>query len=125
MSDQRVPLSDRAIQTIAENKILASIESGKFDDLPGFGKPAHPAGAPYDPHWWIRHKLRSAPLTEIEIEARAISWTAGATNDDIINHYKRFVDREKLRKNLMLTPDERLRQFERSLKVDGTSGHSE
>ncbi|HVT28328.1 MAG TPA: DUF1992 domain-containing protein [Lacipirellulaceae bacterium] len=55
-------LSDRAIQIIAENKIRAAIEAGEFDNLPGFGKPSAIIDEPYDPHWWIRRKLRREQL---------------------------------------------------------------
>lgn len=55
-------LSDRAIRVIAENKIRAAIEAGDFDNLPGFGKPSSIIDEPYDPHWWIRRKLRQERL---------------------------------------------------------------
>lgn len=55
-------LSDRAIQIIADNKILAAIEAGEFDNLPGFGQPAAICDEPYDPHWWIRRKFKSEEL---------------------------------------------------------------
>jgi hypothetical protein len=50
-------LTDRAIQIIAENKILAAIEAGEFDKLPGLGQRAAIFDEPYDPFWWIRRKL--------------------------------------------------------------------
>jgi hypothetical protein len=55
-------LSDRAIQIIADNKIRAAIEAGEFDNLPGYGKPIESIDEPYDPHWWIRKKLRCEEL---------------------------------------------------------------
>jgi hypothetical protein len=58
-------LSDRAIQIVAENKIRAAIEAGEFDNLPGYGKPAAICDEPYDPHWWIRRKLRREQLEQI------------------------------------------------------------
>jgi hypothetical protein len=61
-------LSDRAIQIIADNKIRAAIEAGEFDNLPGYGKPIDSIDAPYDPHWWIRQKLRRE-----ELRARMLS----------------------------------------------------
>jgi hypothetical protein len=60
-----MPLTDRAIQIIAERKILAAIEAGEFDNLPGFGKSAVIFDEPYDPHWWIRRKLRREQLTSL------------------------------------------------------------
>jgi hypothetical protein len=58
-----VPLgSERALQIVAENKIRAAIEAGKFDDLPGLGKPSPLIDEPYDPLWWVRRKLRQENL---------------------------------------------------------------
>ena len=62
MSSLHLLLSDRAIQIIADNKIRAAIEVGEFDNLPGFGKPIDSIDEPYDPHWWIRSKLRREEL---------------------------------------------------------------
>lgn len=56
-------LTERAIQIIAENKILAAIEAGEFDNLPGFGKPCPLIDEPYDPQWWIRQKLKREELS--------------------------------------------------------------
>ena len=49
--------SQRAIQLIAEAKIVAAIEAGEFENLPGFGKPFEFDDTQYDPHWWIRRKV--------------------------------------------------------------------
>jgi hypothetical protein len=51
-------LTERAIQIIVDNKISAAIEAGEFDNLPGLGKPCELIDAPYDPHWWIRNKMK-------------------------------------------------------------------
>jgi hypothetical protein len=59
MASDRPLFSDRAIQIVAENKILAAIEAGEFANLPGFGKPSAIIDEPYDPFWWIRRKLRA------------------------------------------------------------------
>jgi hypothetical protein len=58
-------LTDRAIHIVAENKIRAAIDAGDFDKLPGLGKPAAICDEPYDPHWWIRRKLKLESLTSI------------------------------------------------------------
>jgi hypothetical protein len=58
-------LSDRATQIIADNKIRAAIEAGEFDNLPGLGQPAAIFDEPYDPHWWIRRKLRREQLASV------------------------------------------------------------
>lgn len=60
-------LSDRAIQIIAENKIRAAIEAGEFDNLPGLGQPAAIFDEPYDPHWWIRRKLKREDLSAAQL----------------------------------------------------------
>ncbi len=65
MPAQQILFSDRAIRIIAENKIRAAIEAGEFDNLPGFGQPAAICNEPYDPHWWIRRKLRRETLTAV------------------------------------------------------------
>ena len=65
MSQQGTFLSDRAIQIAAENKIRAAIEAGEFDNLPGLGQPAAIFDEPYDPHWWIRRKLKREELREL------------------------------------------------------------
>jgi hypothetical protein len=61
MSNQAF-LTERAIQIIVDNKISAAIEAGEFDNLPGFGKPCALIDAPYDPHWWIRNKMKREQL---------------------------------------------------------------
>ena len=60
---ESMPLgSERAMQAVAENKLLAAIEAGEFDNLPGLGKPSPLIDEPYDPWWWIRRKLRQENL---------------------------------------------------------------
>lgn len=56
-------ISDRAIQIIADHRIRAGINSGEFDNLPGFGQKATIIDEPYDPHWWIRRKLQRERLS--------------------------------------------------------------
>lgn len=63
MSDNKPIISERALQIVAENKILAAIESGEFDNLPGFGKPCALIDEPYDPFWWVRQKLKREELS--------------------------------------------------------------
>jgi DnaJ homologue, subfamily C, member 28, conserved domain len=116
MAADRPVLTERVIQIVAENKIRAAIDAGEFDNLPGFGKPCPLIDEPYDPHWWIRRKLKNEQLTPVETEARCLGWTAGVTIDDIIDSYRRHVDMRKLRENLKLTPEERLKQLWRNTK---------
>jgi hypothetical protein len=65
MVAQRPMITDRALQIVAENKIRAAIEAGEFDNLPGFGKRSAICDEPYDPHWWIRRKLRREGLQNL------------------------------------------------------------
>jgi hypothetical protein len=65
-------LSDRAIQILAENKIRAAIEAGEFDNLPGLGQPAAIFDEPYDPHWWIRRKLKREQLQITPFALRSV-----------------------------------------------------
>jgi hypothetical protein len=58
-------LTDRAIQLVAENKIRAAMEAGEFDNLPGLGQPAAIFDESYDPHWWIRRKLKREELQQL------------------------------------------------------------
>ena len=60
MSTQK--FSARILAKIAENKIQAAIEDGEFDRLPGLGKPFEFEERDYDPHWWIRRKLKFESL---------------------------------------------------------------
>jgi hypothetical protein len=62
MSQHNSGLTDRVIQIVAENKIRAAIEAGEFDNLSGLGQPAAIFDEPYDPHWWIRRKLKREQL---------------------------------------------------------------
>lgn len=59
-----VNFSEEAVQLVAEHKIQAAIEAGEFANLPGLGKPCPLIDQPYDPHWWIRRKLRRERLVE-------------------------------------------------------------
>jgi hypothetical protein len=69
MSEAGNLFTDRAIQIIAENKIRAAIEAGEFDHLPDFGQPSAIIDEPYDPHWWIRRKLRREQMTSIIVNS--------------------------------------------------------
>jgi hypothetical protein len=65
MANEGSLFTDRAIQIIAENRIRAAIEAGEFDNLPRLGQPAAICDEPYDPHWWIRRKLKREQLTAV------------------------------------------------------------
>jgi DnaJ-like protein len=48
---------------IAEQLIRAAQDEGKFDNLPGFGKPIPGIDDPYDELWWIKAKLKREQLS--------------------------------------------------------------
>ncbi len=58
-----MPVSSRAWQIIAENKIKTAIDEGQFDDLPGFGKPLAPDFWAYDENWWLKAKAKRENLS--------------------------------------------------------------
>ena len=51
-------LSSRVTELVAENRIRAAIEEGKFDNLAGEGKPISDVDEPYDPDWWVKKWIR-------------------------------------------------------------------
>ncbi|MEM7785516.1 MAG: DUF1992 domain-containing protein [Planctomycetota bacterium] len=55
----------KAIRLIADAKIEAAVEEGKFDKLPGFGKPFEFDDTRYDPYWWIRNKVKHESVQQI------------------------------------------------------------
>ncbi len=62
MSQER--FTRRAVDLISENRIRQAIEEGKFDDLPGTGKPIADIDEPYDPMWWVRQWMRREKLSK-------------------------------------------------------------
>ena len=60
MSQNR--FSRRAIELVAENRIRHAMEEGKFEDLPGFGKPIPDIDEPYDPMWWVKKWIKREKL---------------------------------------------------------------
>ena len=50
------------MQIVADNKILAAIDAGEFDHLPGLGNPCRLIDEPYDSLWWVRSKVKSEQL---------------------------------------------------------------
>jgi hypothetical protein len=55
-------ISRRAVELLAENRILQAMEEGKFDNLPGFGKPLPDVDEPYDPDWWVKKWVQREKL---------------------------------------------------------------
>lgn len=58
-------LSRRAVELIAENRILEAIEDGRFDNLAGAGKPIPDIDEPYDPLWWVKKWIRREGLSRL------------------------------------------------------------
>jgi hypothetical protein len=61
---QRKP-SDMTWESFAEQSIREAIDDGKFDRLPGFGKPIPSLDEPYDEHRWLRQKLQAEQLESL------------------------------------------------------------
>lgn len=63
-------LTPRSIQIIAESKIEHAIETGEFDNLPGFGKPFEFDVMNCDDNWWIRRKMEIEQIKQLQQENR-------------------------------------------------------
>ncbi|NND97927.1 MAG: DUF1992 domain-containing protein [Pirellulaceae bacterium] len=50
----------RAWQQISENRIRCAQQEGKFDNLPGFGRPLEEFMDINDPHGWARRAIRDS-----------------------------------------------------------------
>jgi hypothetical protein len=48
----------RTRETFAEQLIRAAVEQGKFDNLPGAGKPIKELDEPYDELWWVKKLMQ-------------------------------------------------------------------
>lgn len=57
-------MSRRALDIIVENRIREAMEEGKFDDLPGIGKPIPDIDEPYDPDWWVKKWMRRERISQ-------------------------------------------------------------
>jgi len=55
-------ISRRAVELLSDNRIRQAMEEGKFDDLPGLGKPIPDIDEPYDPDWWIKKWVKREKL---------------------------------------------------------------
>ncbi|GAB6859456.1 DnaJ family domain-containing protein [Microbacterium xylanilyticum] len=56
-------LNAETMPAIVETAIQVAMRQGKFDDLPGAGKPIPGLGDHHDPDWWIRRKIERENLT--------------------------------------------------------------
>lgn len=59
-----------ALQVIAENKIRQAIEEGRFDRLPGAGRPLPDLDEPYDPDWWVKKWIARERMEQLGRERR-------------------------------------------------------
>lgn len=77
-----------AWNSIAELKIARAQREGRFDDLPGFGRPIPGIDAGFDENGWLREKLRFEdlrvvpPAWELRIWARERTDAMLALPDD-------------------------------------------
>lgn len=60
-NNQYRPTTLRAWESLSEERIQSAFSDGKFQHLPGLGKPL-PDMDPSDNHWWIRQKCREEGL---------------------------------------------------------------
>ena len=68
-------LNPRVTELIAENRILAAIEEGKFDDLPGAGRPIPDVDEPYDPDWWVKKWIRREQVGQVLAQKFGKDWS--------------------------------------------------
>lgn len=59
------PQKIRAWDNLAEQRIQAAQSEGKFDNLPGFGKPIPGLDEPHDDLWWVKDKLKREQLNTL------------------------------------------------------------
>jgi len=55
---------DSSHETYADRLVREAMEQGRFDDLPGSGKPLPGAGEHDDDLWWVRDWLRRNSLDQ-------------------------------------------------------------
>ena len=64
MSDH-VPKPSSPWDRLAEQRIREAQAEGKFDHLPGFGRPIPGIDEPHDELWWVKDKLRREELSHL------------------------------------------------------------
>jgi hypothetical protein len=59
-------------ESFAERRIREAMEEGRFDNLPGSGKPIPGIDEPPDEDWWVKQKLKDEGLSIVPpiLEAR-------------------------------------------------------
>ena len=64
MSDH-VPKPRSVWDRLAEQRIREAQSEGKFDHLPGFGRPIPGIDEPHDELWWVKDKLKREELSHL------------------------------------------------------------
>jgi len=64
MSD-RVPKPKSPWDRLAEQRIREAQAEGKFDQLPGFGRPIPGIDEPHDELWWVKDKLKREEISHL------------------------------------------------------------
>jgi hypothetical protein len=64
MSDH-VPKPQSPWDRLAEQRIREAQAEGKFDQLPGFGRPIPGIDEPYDEMWWVKDKLKREEISHL------------------------------------------------------------
>jgi hypothetical protein len=64
MSDH-VPRPQSPWDRLAEQRIREAQAEGKFDHLPGFGRPIPGIDEPHDELWWVKDKLKREEISHL------------------------------------------------------------
>jgi hypothetical protein len=59
----RVPKQKTNWRSLAEQRIAEAQAEGKFDNLPGLGKPIPGIDEPHDELWWVKQKLEREQIS--------------------------------------------------------------
>ena len=60
-----VPKPTSPWDRLAEQRIREAQAAGKFDQLPGFGRPIPGIDDPHDDLWWVKEKLRREDISHL------------------------------------------------------------
>ena len=55
----------RTRESYVEQMIRRAAELGKFENLPGAGKPIPDLDQPYDENWWLKKLIRQEQLRDL------------------------------------------------------------
>src|SRR5262245_25591850 len=78
---------------LAEERIRAAQEQGRFENLSGFGKPIPGIDEPHDELWWVKEKLKQEqisslpPALEIRLDVeKTLAAVATLTTEHAVRH---------------------------------------